>query len=806
MAVRRLARQGLQWAEQQPVASTSQLVAAAAARPPSSSCPGCRRGLAHAVQLEADSTTAVDKSTGAQHGTAPVAKSGGRWTSLLFPSSSSSSSPNPSTPTPAPPAQLTGAAADLVQELKRQYPDPNRTWDLFTQLDYDGRILDLHHDALVKILPALYLRAPKHRTVQNVTAAARAYQTKVDLVRLRLRQAGVPVTRGEHSAILRQFHALRYAPGVVRAWDALVASGDRPQPADCTKAFEALVGWTELHGRAAGRAVERAVAKPLALKAAEMLFLDIDGLAASSSAAARRGVDAALEPFFGLVVKAGDHALFARAFKKLYGFDIALPGALFDASTAERAQLRTIGESEVCWILESLADKDDLPGMIAVFETFDQPARPTSDFFTPTSTEGRQPLAPPTSEADAHLIGTRAFTILIQTASRLENAHVARHYFDLLFMRWSGDADLRLREIEDAVGIVEAQDDWVDDAVLTSSEAPHNTVSPLDASPAADCAPASSLDGDVVDVAATNAVDAVDAAAANGSAPAPSFDAASSLPLDTSSLPLNGSSSSTSTASATSTPTSTSSIPHSVSLVSQYGAHLTPAPSAPAKPYVVPSTLIAHVAHRAKTQYDSSTAWWLRRRTKRILQLMESHMARIQGVLEALEVPGVGVGVDGAAEDGSAQAGAGGARAEAQSVAELKRELALVAYHLDQLRLTLSSVKADSRIISAWKVLHARQSSLSVRRQRLADPSLGRRDALKRTPAMRRKERQVLQARMLLVRHRIQKLRDVDGLRTGDAEHDRWVADYRQLKARAFPAEEAAARDGVEQVQAQAQA
>ncbi|GAA5840358.1 hypothetical protein JCM9279_002355 [Rhodotorula babjevae] len=799
MAVRRLARQGLQWAEQQPIASTSQLVAAA--RPPTSSCPGCRRGLAHAVQLEAGSTTAVDKSTGAAHGTAQAATSGGRWTSLLFPSSSSSSSPTPSPPSPASPAQLTAAAADLVQELKRQYPDPNRTWDLFTQLDFDGRILDLHHDALVKILPALYTRAPKHRTVQNVTAAARAYQTKVDLVRLRLRQAGVPVTRGEHSAILRQFHALRYAPGVVRAWDALVASGDRPQPADCTKAFEALAGWAELHGRAAGRAVERAVAKPLALKAAEMLFLDIGGLTASSSAVARRGVDAALEPFFDLVVKAGDHALFARAFKKLYGFDVALPGALFDASTAERAQLRTIGESEVCWILESFADKDDLPGMMAVFETFDQPARPTTDFFTPpTATEDRQPLAPPTSEADAHLVGTRAFTILIQTASRLENAHVARHYFDLLFMRWTGDADQRLREVEDAVGIVEAQDDWVDVAVLTSLEAPHGAASPADASTAVDVDSASLLDGAVVESASTDAVDA----SSLDSATAPSFDAASSS-LDTSSLPTDALSSAVDTPAAASSvaPASTSAIPHSVSLVSRYGAHLTPAPSAPAKPYVVPSTLIAHVAHRAKTQYDSSTAIWLRRRTKRILQLMESHMARIQGVLEALEVP---VGADIVdAEDGSAQASAAGPGAEAQSVAELKRELALVAYHLDQLRLTLSSVKADSRIISAWKVLHARQSTLSARRQRLADPALGRRDALRRTPAMRRKERQVLQARMLLVRHRIQKLRDVDGLKTGDAEHDRWVAEYRQLKARAFPADEAA-RDGVEQVQVQVQA
>lgn len=480
MAVRRLARQGLQRAAEQaqPVASTSQL---AATTTTSTSCPGCRRGLAHAVQLSPEGVSALDKSTSADHQGSghpdhhqqrqqqQQQQQGRRgWTSLLFPSSS------PSTPSPAPneapvsSRKLTGAAADLVLELKRRHPDPTRTWDLFTQLDFDGRTVSLPRYFLAQILPALYTRPPPNRSVQNVTAAARAYQTKVDLVRLRLRQAGVAPSRSEHAALVRQFHALRYAPGLVRAWDAYLAAGFVPSPDECHKAFEALAGWAELHGRAAGRAVERAAAKPLAAKAAEMLFLDIGSGATTT---ARRCVDVSLEPFFRLVVKAGDHALFARAFKKLYGFDVALPGALLDASSAERAQLRTLGESEVCWVLEALADKDDLPGMIAAFETFDQPARPppSSDFFTPSPSrdEGdRQPQAPHTSEADAHLVGTRAFTILIQAASRLGNAHVARHYFDLLLMRWSGDADRRLREVEEAVGIVEAQDEWVDGASL----------------------------------------------------------------------------------------------------------------------------------------------------------------------------------------------------------------------------------------------------------------------------------------------------------------------------------------------------
>ena len=274
------------------------------------------------------------------------------------------------------------------------------------------------------------------------------------------------------------------------------------------------------------------------------------------------------------------------------------------------------------------------------------------------------------------------------------------------------------------------------DAALTSLEALLDTTSAVDASTAVDGEATSSLENAAVESATLNAVDI-----SASSTTAPSFADAASSAADVSSLPLDSPSSTPSTVSSSTAPLWTSAIPHSVSLVSRCGAHLTPAPSAPAKPYVVPSTLIAHVAHRAKTQYDSSTAIWLRRRTKRILQLMESHMSRIQGVLEVLEEgPGAAAAVD--AEDGSAH------------------------------------------------------------RQRLADPALGRRDALRRTPAVRRKERQVLHARMILVRHRIQKLRDVDGLKTGDAEHDRWVAEYRRLKAMAFPAEQ---QQAAPQDEAQAQ-
>ncbi|GAA6053810.1 hypothetical protein JCM3770_003047 [Rhodotorula araucariae] len=718
MAVRRLARQGLQWAEQQPVASTSQLQA--------KGCPGCRRALSHAVPLAPGtvqaSQTAPAQGNGPHRQTAPAT---GGWAALSRAGHALFGPPSSSSP-PSPPAQLTGAAADLVQELKRKRPDPHRVWDLFTQVDLDGRATSLPLPALYALLPALHTPPPAHRTVQSVTAAARAYQTKADLVRLRCAQAGARPTRAQYAALVAQFHALRYAPGAVKAWDEARDAGcEMLRPKACRSAFDALLGWVELHGRAAGRAVERACAVPLARKAEEMLFDDI-GLADT------KRVDAVVEPFFRLVVKAGDLPLFKRAFKALYGFDVALPGALLDVSSAQRARLRTIGEDEVCWILDALAEANDLPGLIAAFETFDQPDAPApTTFFTPGGTDL---AAPATSEGDAHLVGTRAFTIIIQAASRLGNATIARHYFDLLFMRWTGDTEKRIAEMESAVGIVppevEKPDEWVEE---------------LDAG-------ASALPAEVI-------------ALANGSTPPTEGDVAS----PTGPPAHNDAEVSTSP-----------SIARSVSITSRFGMHLTPAPSAPARPYAVPSTLIARIAHDAKMAYDAPMAWWLRRRTKRILQQMEAHLARITAVLDALAPVPVPASA-------SADAEVGPAAPEPQSVALLRREVALAAFHREQLRLTLVSVKADSRILAAYKTLHVRQATLALRARRLANPALGKRDVVRLRPGVRRKAHQVLLSHMALARNRIRKLREIDGQRTGAYEHDLWVARYRALKAAAFP-------------------
>ncbi|GAA5996562.1 uncharacterized protein JCM10292_003052 [Rhodotorula paludigena] len=697
MAMRRIARQGrLLAAEQQhqPVASTSQ----ALALPP-------RRSLSHAVPLsptpEANASSAGEnKSAASNANTSWAALS--RASQAFFAGAPPRSSSDPSSSPGAAAAELSGPAGELVRELKQSRPDPHRAWELFSQCDLQGQTPSLPLISLHALLPAIQLK-PEHRTLSAVIADARTYQAKVDLIRLRLRQSGASPTYGDFNALVWQYHALRYAPGASRTWDEALEAGCFPTAAVCGRILETFCGWVELHGRASGRAVERAAAQPLAKKAAHMLFREI-GLDD------RKRVDACIEPFFKLAIKAGDLHLFGRAMKALYGFDIKLPGAKVDVSSHARRQLRTIGEREVCWILEALAERDNLPAMVATFETFDQPVRPAdesnsasffSSFSPSASAEADStPAAPATSEAAAHLVGTRAFAILVQTAARLGNGALARHYFDLLFMRWSQDADKRIGEIEEAVGVQRSQE-------------------------------------------SETATDQQDTAAAVESEVDERF--------------------------------------RSLSIVSRFGSHLTASPSAPAKPYAVPSTLIASVALSIKAHYDARSARWLRRRTRHILQRMEEQMQRISAVLSALE-PAADVD---ASSDAPPPDSPSASRAPPLSVVALQHELVLVSYHLDQLRLTLTSVKADARIVDAWKRLHLLQTTLSRRVRRLASPSLPKNVAARLRPGVQRKERQVLLGRMLVVRNRINKLREIEGGKAGNWELDRWVAEYKLLKAQA---------------------
>ncbi|GAA6064588.1 hypothetical protein JCM10212_003764 [Sporobolomyces blumeae] len=689
MAVRRLARQGIPLAEVPPIASTS---AARPARrsPASTACPACRHSSSASVPLHA--AVAARSHHAADDSHAHHRQSAHQPTSSWAALSRAGQALFNSGPSDAPPAvadaaspALVGSAAELVQELKLAKPDPHRVWNLFSKVDLEGLTHTLPLISLHALLPAIHVKphqSPKATarnplTIQASTAAARAYAVKVDLIRLRLRQAGAKAGPGDWNALLWQYHALRYAPGATKVWDEMVEAGFVPQPAACARVFETMVGWIEMHGRAGGKAVERAAADPLLRKAVSIL---------GDLAGDDKRTDAVLAPFFSIVAKARDPRVLATVFKDIYGLDVKLPGAIVELTGAQKAKVRPMGEAEVLWALEGLAELDDLSIMVAVFEIFDQPSRPPSspDFFTtsfstsPTSTAAERP----------HPIGTRAFTTLIQTASRLNAGAIARTYFDALFTRWATDAEFRIAELEKAVGsVVEPQG---------SEGAPPATES--------------------------------------GSADLASDRAEKLAPLA--------------------------------------NAHLAASPGTPVRPYAVPSTLISNIAHYALHHYDLATARWIRLRTKRLLQLMESQTDRIAAVLSRLEPS--------KPRDSTSAAPTPAPR----SLVLLEREHALLDYHRQQTRLMLSSVKASANVVRSSIDLHRLQHALGQRARRLADPKISRKELVRVRPGVRRKGQQVLLTRIVVLKHRLAKLYD-EGYRPGQARFDRWADEIKELRKRA---------------------
>lgn len=460
MSVRRLARSGLLLAEHQtPVASTSALAGSA--------CPACLpRRAASSVSLQqppqgaraqggegkqvasagASSWAALSRvgramlhpGEGAQAGTTEAGRAEGADKAAV--------------------ATLSPEAQALIAELKSPRPDPTRVWVMFSQLELLNLSATLPLMTLHSILPALHLRpSKKHLDVDSSTTRAQSYKLKANLVLQRIVQAGGTIGVADHRALLAQHAAFNYAPGVCEAWDAICAlRPDRPPPASSTTtAFTALVHWVDLHARSGGKALAQAAAQPLVVKAAAMLH-QMKGDTAR--------LDVALEPFFRLLIAAKDFNAFAVAFRAVYGFDVRLPGAAVEAQAEAVEARRKMGEREVCWVLEMLAEVKDLSAMVAVFEVFDNPAPvPTAEdsFFLPSFQPEKQPVVAKAESADAdaeaetepHVIGTRAFQIMIRTASWLGNGALARHYFNQLFWRWSIQTDRRLCAIEEAVGI-----------------------------------------------------------------------------------------------------------------------------------------------------------------------------------------------------------------------------------------------------------------------------------------------------------------------------------------------------------------
>ncbi|POY74661.1 hypothetical protein BMF94_2423 [Rhodotorula taiwanensis] len=360
----------------------------------------------------------------------------------------------------------------LVHQLKRPRPDAARCWALFHELDSQGLAANIPLVSLHALLAAIHSPAPRSLSIEKATALARDYTAKVDLIRLRIQQAGGATSQGDYRALLGQYRAFKYAPGAMRTWDEMINAGDAPSPLKCRLVFETLAAWVELHGRDAGRAVERAAAQPLAREATRILLKDI-GIDAEH----RTHIDRAVEPYLELVAKSGDFSLLTKAVKALYGFDIRLPGALVDLPAATRAHLRSLGERELYWILVGLGQANELSTMVAVFETFDSPDPATlpepsaggdpASFFSSTFSNlslssnpaqvDSQPVPPATREKQSHLIGTRALQIMVETAARLDQPALVRHYFDLLFCRWEAGVGELLASWERTTGLAASE-------------------------------------------------------------------------------------------------------------------------------------------------------------------------------------------------------------------------------------------------------------------------------------------------------------------------------------------------------------
>ncbi|GAA5919608.1 hypothetical protein JCM1841_001078 [Sporobolomyces salmonicolor] len=742
MAVRRLARQSLLWSEP-PIASTS--------APRALPCPACRNNSTSALPLNPTSRSLSSSSSDSTSSSVPR-QAASSWNvisraskALFAPTVTSTNARSPPEP-----VELSGLAAELVAELKLSKPDPHRAWKLFSQLDLQGLTHTLPLVSLRTLLHAIYLDPPSKAsgrplTVQASTSLAAAYSVKVDLIRLRIRQTGAPTEQRDLNALMLQYHALRYAPGIVKVWDEMVALGGSISPGNCERAFYAMAKWIEMHGRASGRAVERMAAQPLLRKALSMLSdLNGDG----------KRTTRILPWFFKIIIKAGDIKVFATAMKHLYGLDIRLPGAAAADVAKQGAKLRTLGEEEICWVLEALAESDDLSAMIAVFEVFDKPSLlpADGDFFTQSfsgasaSTDDATPSPSPAADKP-HLIGTRAFTILIQAASRLDSGSIARHYFDLLFSRWALDADRRIGDIERAVGSVEEPKEGehvvVEGAFLSPEMLPSVSANQVELATGVDTAVDSSSD----------------------LSPSASFAAASS--------PTEATSSPSSPSPPTSTTSAPSPTPYSASVATLPVSHLVVPALPPFRPYAVPSTLIGDIAHYSLVHRDLPTARWVRIRTKRLLQLQEQQTRRIAAVLDRLE-PAV-------AESDESAAGAQPPR----SLVLLQRELALLTFHRAQTRLMLSSVKQSSNLVRASTELHRLQTTLSFRARRLADPALSKRELVRIRPGVRRKEQQVLLSRIVVLKHRLTRLKEMHGVGVGHWEYDKWMAEIKTLRKRA---------------------
>ncbi|KAK4054434.1 hypothetical protein OIV83_000928 [Microbotryomycetes sp. JL201] len=708
MAVRHLARVGSKLAAEQTPAQGSRSA---------SRCPGCgtgssttsRRRLASSSAAAGVSWATTEQRHQPSSSWAAIAKAGQAW----YDSATSSLTRNPDSQA-ATTTQPTGAAQELVTLLKyTRSPDPERAWQLFAQADLEGSAPALPLYTLHALLAALHtpvsrasMSGPvatqahaqatatagrnqlRQLDVESSTAAAHQYDTRLELVRLRIKQAGGTTSHGDLQNMLEQYHALRYAPGASRVWDEFMQLGHMPAAHVCHKVFETMFGWTSLHLQDGGRQLAKASAQPLVRKALAIL---------SDIGDNPKRVDAVLDYFFKILVRAQDDKAFFTAMRQVYGFDVNYPGsdsALATTTNSTALPRRCMGEQEVTWVLEVLADMGDLSKMVTVFEVFDS-AAPSSvaaaehagaSFFE-QSFHGSTATPGGSTDPNPHPIGTGAFAAIIREAGRQKNGAIMRHYFDQLYTRWRHAATERIFNIEQVVRPIAENDQGTEIGESSKGKA---------------------------DVAS------------------------SSKPLG---MPA----------------------------------------TSPFRPYKVPATLVRDVVRHARSAYDVTTLRVARICTRDMIRQMTDHVKRLSAVLARFEESDRLI-------DSTAP----------KSLQLLAHEIASIQFQQSQLQQLYPVLVADGNVVSAYNVFHNRSTTLSSRAKRLdqAQRSFGKSSSSRtrvsgqlpatlsaHKEAVLKSRVKVIEARLELVKHRLDRLTKLGRAGKGRKTWDSWVAEHRRLQA-----------------------
>ncbi|KAK4056672.1 hypothetical protein OIO90_002224 [Microbotryomycetes sp. JL221] len=706
MAVRRLTRTSkrLLSTEQQHVSLKAS----------SSSCPACRQ---HSSTALGATLTAGQQQQQHQSSWTAIAKAG----QALFDSASSSfnksSSIEPVASSSSSSSELAqGAAKELTTLLKyTRSPDPDKVWTLFSQADLEGTVKTMSLFTLHALIQALHC-PPSPTTklefdVDDSTRACQEYDSRVQLVRLRLRQQGGQTSLNDLRSMLYQYHSWKYAPGVAQVWNEFMQLGHVPASHLCHKVFETMYGWTTLHLHAGGRKVAKAAAEPLVRKSLSIMndITTDDGVVAASNK-----IDNVLDLFFKILLRAQDHKAFFEAMNNVYGFNVHYPGATATTTTTTTST-RPIGQQQVNWVLEMLADMGDLSKMVNVFEVFDSPSWSSSSSSTSfentdsttyfqqsfASNSTMNDVAPP-NEMTPHPIGTTAFAAIIREAGRQGNGVIVRHYFDQLFNRWRYASDERISRIEQEAGIDRSQstNDQLEES--DSMESRSRSDSKLE------------------------------------------------RPLG---MPV----------------------------------------ASPERPYSIPATLVRDAMKRARANYDTNTSRRIRQRTRRILSTMNQQIERLTLVLNKFEQ---------VQEDQIQSMTKTNERVDLKlnrSLQLLNHEIQTIQFHQTRLQEWYPVMITDSNISNAYTHYHRKTYKLGTRTKRLMDlteSSSSTRSVNNRTrqgiklssqlkhtqTAVENAKKQVLEARLSLIRHRLERLKRLGRAHTGRKTWDSWVLQYRQTK------------------------